>query len=142
MKNLNRPTALALAATALLIGAVGPWVTVLGLIGAGPTTFTEVWTVVFSAIAVVIASALTGRYMRTVSIVAGVAILSEVAYVWFHLATEGASELGRGLVQPGWGLYLTTFAALFLVVSTFVVKSTPMEKYNIRSIQVADTDVE
>jgi hypothetical protein len=122
MKNLNRPTALALAATALLIGAIGPWVTILGLIGAGPTTFTEVWTVVFGAIAVVIASALTGRYMRPVSIVAGVAILSEVSYVWFHLSKDGANELGRSLVQPGWGLYLTTLAALFLIASTWVAK--------------------
>jgi hypothetical protein len=118
MKTLNRPTALAIAAVALLVGAVGPWITVLGLISAGPTNFTEVWIVVFGAIAFVIASALTGRYMRLISIVCGVAVLVEVGYVWFHLSEAQVNDL----VQPGWGLFLSTLAALFLVSSTWVAK--------------------
>lgn len=124
MKNLNRPTALIIGAVALLVGAVGPWITFLGLISAGPTTFTEVWTVVFAGIAVVVASALTGRHMRAVSIVVGLLVVAEVCYVWFHLAMQGSSnsDIIKVTIQPGWGLYLSTLAALFLIASTFVAK--------------------
>jgi hypothetical protein len=124
METLNRPTALVIGAVALLIGAVGPWITVLGFISAGPTAFTEVWTVMFGGIALIIVSAFTGRYMRPVSIIVGLAALAEVAYVWFHLATEGSSDsdIIKIVVSPSWGLYLTTLTALYLIGSTFIAK--------------------
>lgn len=118
MKTLNRPTALAIAAIALIVGAVGPWVTVLGIISAGPANFTEVALVVFGGIGFVIVSALTGWFMRPVSILVGVLILLEVGNVWFRLGDGNTNEL----VKPGWGLALSTLAALFLIASTFVAK--------------------
>jgi hypothetical protein len=118
MSKLNRPTALAIGAVALIVGLISPWITVLGIISAGPTNFTEVWIVMIVGIALVIASALTGKFMRLVSIVVGVAVLSEVGYVWFHLSEAQTNDL----VQPGWGLFLSTLAGLFLVASTWVAR--------------------
>lgn len=118
MKTLNRPTALAIAAIALIVGAVGPWVTVLGIISAGPANFTEVALVVFGGIGFVVVSALTSRFMRPVSILVGVLILLEVGNVWFRLGEGSTNEL----VKPGWGLVLSTLAALFLIASTFIAK--------------------
>lgn len=118
MLNINRPTALAIGAVALIVGAIGPWITVLGVIGVGPLNFVEVAITVFACIGVVILSAFTGRYMRTASIAAGVVILSQVAYVWFHLSEADTSPL----VQPGWGLFLSAFVALYLISSTWVAK--------------------
>lgn len=118
MKNLNRPTALAVGAIIMLVGAIGPWITLLGLIGAGPLNFTEVAIVVFASIGILVVSALTARFMRTVSIVVGLVVLSQVAYVWFHLSESSTNEL----VQPGWGLFVSTAAALYLIASTWVAQ--------------------
>ncbi len=118
MLKFNRPTALALAAAALMIGTVAPWINVLGFISAGPTNFTEVWTVMFLGIAAVIASACTGRFMRLISIVVGTAVLAEVVYVWFHLSEEQTHDF----VHPSWGLFFSAVAALFLVASTWIAK--------------------
>jgi hypothetical protein len=118
MKTLNRPTALIVAAIGLMIGAIGPWVTVLGIISAGPSNFTEVALVVFGGIGLVVCSAISGRYMRPVSILVGVLILVEIVNVWFRLGEGNTNDL----VNPGWGLFLSTFAALFLIASTFVAK--------------------
>jgi hypothetical protein len=118
MLNINRPTALAIGAVALIVGAISPWITVLGVIGAGPLNFIEVAIVVFASIGLVIASALTARFMRPVSIVVGIIVLSQVGYVWFHLSEADTTPL----VQPGWGLFLSTAAALYLIASTWVAK--------------------
>jgi hypothetical protein len=121
MSKLNRPTALCIGAVALIVGLVSPWITVLGFISAGPTNFTEVWTVMIVGTALVVVSALTGKLMRFVSIVVGLAVLSEVGYVWFHLSEKDSSKVGD-LIQPGWGLYLSTLAGLYLIASTWVAR--------------------
>lgn len=122
MRNLNRPTALAAAAIALIIGAVGPWISVLGLFSGGPTNSTEVAIVVFGGITFVILSALTGRFMRPVSILVAVGILAEAINVFVKIQqANDDSELGS-LVTPGWGLYLSIVACLFLIGSTWIAK--------------------
>lgn len=121
LTNLNRPTALIIGAVAMIIGVVSPWITVFGVITAGPTNFAQVGLVLFGGIALVIVSALTGRYMRAASIIAGVIVLSEVVYVWFGLSENSKEGVGE-LVSPGWGLYFSTLAGLFLVASTWIAK--------------------
>lgn len=134
LKNMNRPTALALGAILLCVGAIAPWITVFGVISAGPSNFLEVGLVVFGGIGLIILSALTNRFTRPLSIVVGVAILAQVGYVWFHLSEQDTNEY----VTPGWGLWLTSAACLYLIASTWIArKQTPMEKYNIRSVTVA-----
>lgn len=118
MLNINRPTALTIGAIVMLVGAIGPWITVLGLIGAGPLNFIEVAAVVFGSLGILITSALTARFMRPISILVGLVVLSQVAYVWFHLSEANTNEL----VQPGWGLFVSTAAALYLIASTWVAQ--------------------
>ena len=115
---LNRPTALTIGAIALIFGALGPWISFLGVINAGPMNFTEVAIIIFAGIGLVIASALTSRYMRIVSIFVGLVVLSQVTYVWFHLSEATTNDL----VQPGWGLFLSTLAGLYLIGSTWVAR--------------------
>lgn len=114
---LNRPTALSLAAIALIISAIGPWISFFGLT-AGPSNFLEVALVIFGGIGLLILSAFTGYGMRTVAIVVGVAVLGQVGYVWFVLSESSTNEF----VTPGWGLYLSILVGLFLVTSPWFVK--------------------
>lgn len=114
---LNRPTALALAAVALIFGALGPWMSVFGLTAA-PSDFLQVGSIVFGGIVIVILSALTGYFMRVVALVVGLAILSEVVYVWLVLSESRTNEF----VSLGWGLYLSTLTGLFLIASPWLVK--------------------
>lgn len=137
MKKLNCPTALAIGVIGLIFGAIGPWITVLGFINGGPTNSTEVGLVVFGGIGLVICSMLSARFMRTASILVGVIILVEAVHVFYEMRNANGSDLGS-LVSPGWGLYLTVLACLWLIASTFVVKRTPMQRYNIRSVAVAE----
>lgn len=127
MNKLTRTNALALGALALLISAMGPWVTVFGgLFSAGPTNSTEPALIVFGGLGLVILSAITGKYMRPVSIVVGVLVLAEAANVFVRMSTDTDSEL----VSPGWGLYLTVLSSLFLIVSTFITKDKPSTTTN------------
>lgn len=122
MKKLNCSTALSIAAIGLIFGAIGPWITVLGFINGGPTNSLEVGLVVFGGIGLVICSAFSGRFMRTVSILVGVLILVEAGHVFYEMHHANGSDIGS-LVTPGWGLYLTIIACLWLIASTFVVKA-------------------
>lgn len=120
MKNFNRPTALAVSAIALLVGSVGPWVTLLGIASAGPTNSLEVALVVFGGIGLVILSALTSRYMRTVSIVVALIILAEAINSLTKIYSVDADV--RDWVAPGWGLYLTILTCVFLAASTWIAR--------------------
>lgn len=118
MNKLNRPTALSLGAIALIFGAIGPWIAVLGLINGGPSNDTETAIVVFGGIVLVIGSALTGIAMRGVSILIGVAILLES----LNTLRQVIHAHDSAVVSPGWGLYLSIVAGLFLIASTWVAK--------------------
>jgi hypothetical protein len=72
MKKLNCPTAITIGAVALILGAIGPWVTVLGLFGGGPTNSFDVGLIVFGGIGLLLCSAFSGRFMRTMSILISV----------------------------------------------------------------------
>lgn len=134
MLKITRNNALAMSAVALIFGAIGPWISVLGLISGGPANSLEVGLVVFGGIGLVILSALTSRFMRPVSIIVGALILLEAGHVWYEVSNVGDSEW----VSIGWGLYLSILAALFLIASTFLTKQTPMQKYGISKVMVAD----
>jgi hypothetical protein len=119
---MNPRIALGAGALALLVGAFGPWVSVLGgLLNIGPTASTEVSIVVFGGVALVALSAIVGRKMRAASIVIGVAALVEAGYALVRIeqAKSDAGEFGA-LISPGWGLYLTVLTGLFLVGSTWI----------------------
>lgn len=118
MLKISRNNLLIAAAVTLVFGAIGPWITVLGFIGGGPSNSLEVGLVVFGGIALVVASALSGRWMRPISIVVGLAVLAETIHVLVEINKVSDSDL----VQTGWGLYLSILAALFLVASTWVAK--------------------
>lgn len=117
---LNRPTALSLAAIGLCLSAVGPWITVFGVLSLGPDNSTELAIVVFGGIALLIASALSGRFMRSISILVGLAILGEALNTFVRLSLHH-DELD-GLVTTGWGLYLSILIGLFLVASSWIIK--------------------
>jgi hypothetical protein len=123
MKNVR--IALLVGAGALLIGAVGPWASMLGVINVGPTANGETAAVVFGGAAILAVSAFTLRATRAISISVGLLALAESIYTLVKIADikSSAGEFG-GLIQPGWGVYLTVIAGLYLVVSTFVVKRT------------------
>ena len=122
---MNRNTRIALGAgvLALLAGAVGPWATVLGAINIGPTNSAEVSAVVFGGALILVLSAAFGRAMRTASIVVGVAAVAEVVYAFVRIeqVKNDAGDWGA-LVSPGWGLYLSGLAGLYLIASTWIVK--------------------
>jgi hypothetical protein len=126
MLTLNRNTRIALGAGALALaaGAVGPWATALGIVSVGPTSNTEVTLVVVGGIVVVALAALLNRWMRALSILAGGLAVAEAVYalVKIEQAKSDAGEFGA-LISPGWGLYLTVIAGVFLVVSTWIVRT-------------------
>lgn len=134
--NFTRRNALYIGVVLLCVGFFAPWITVLGLIGAGPSTFTEVAVVILGSIGLLLLSAITRYHMRAASILVGVLILVEVANVWFRLSEQDTNQL----VQPGWGLWFTTATCIYVILSTFIAKHPPMDEYRIRSISVADTD--
>ena len=113
--------AVVLGAIGLLIGALGPWVTALGIVSIGPTSNTEITIVMFGGFAALIASVLVGRWMRVVTITVGVLAAIEVIHAIAKLQKlkQDAGEWGA-LVSPGWGLYVSALAAIFLVISTWV----------------------
>lgn len=120
---MNIRTALLIGVAALIIGAIGPWATALGVISIGPTASTEWSVVVFGGIAVIAFSAISLRASRALSIIVGVLAMTEaiVALVRIQQAKSDAGEFGN-LFQPGWGLYLTILAGAYLIASTFIVQ--------------------
>ena len=122
MFRINRSTALAIGFIALLAGAVGPWISVLGAINGGPTNDAELSIVIFGGAGVVLLSALTQRFQRIVSIVVGLLTLGEAipVLVRVHQAKAQIDSDWANLVAPGWGLYLTILAGAFLILSTFI----------------------
>jgi len=121
MRNFNRNTALGIGAVALILGAIGPWVSVLGLVSVGPGNDTELAIVIFGGIALLIVSALTGRFMRPVSILVGLGALAESVNTLVRSSQADLGELGE-LVSPGWGLYLTMLAGTYIILSTWIAR--------------------
>jgi hypothetical protein len=118
----NTRIAVGVGALALLIGGLGPWATALGIVSISATQNAEVAAVVFGGAAISAVAAITGRSLRGTSITVGVLALSEAVYrlVSIENAKSQAGEFG-GLISPGWGLYLTIVATVFLIASTFLV---------------------
>jgi hypothetical protein len=69
-------------------------------------------------------SALLQRNMRAASIVVGVLALIEAGYALVKIS-EAKSAAGTfgALISPGWGLYLTILAGIYLIASTWVAKT-------------------
>jgi hypothetical protein len=123
---MNIRMATGIGALALLAGAVGPWASVFGAISVGPTAGVETSIVVFGGIVVLALVAILDRAYRPASITIGVLAMAEAVYALARIqqAKADADDWGA-LVQPGWGLYLTIIAGLFLVASTFIIKPKP-----------------
>jgi hypothetical protein len=122
MIKLNRSVSLAIGVALLILGAIGPWITILGgLVNGGPTNSTEVGIVVFGGIAVIIVSALTKFKMRAFSIVVGALVLAEAIHVLVKIPSANSTELGD-VVSAGWGLYMSMIAGAYLVASTWIIK--------------------
>lgn len=119
MINMNRPTGVAIGAVLLCVSAIAPWLTFAGVVNAGPTDFTEVAVVFFVALGLLVLSVLTGYFLRPISVIVGVIVLLDVAYVWFHLSEHDTSPL----VNPGWGMFFAIASALYLIASTWLAKS-------------------
>jgi hypothetical protein len=121
--NINPRIAVGAGALALLIGAFGPWVSLLGVLHVGPTNSAEVSIVVFGGAALLALAAAVGRAMRPASIVIGIAAMAEAIYALVRIeqAKSRAGEFGS-LIAPGWGLYLTIIAGLYLVASTWLAR--------------------
>lgn len=117
----NIRIALLAGVAALCAGAVGPWVSALGVINIGPTVSAEASIVVFGGIALLLLSFATLKLTRATSILVGVLALSEAGYTLVRVA-QAKAEAGEwgALIQPGWGVYLTIITGLYLIVSTFI----------------------
>ena len=76
---------------------------------------------VFGGAALVALAASLGRALRPASITVGIAALAEAVYAFVRIeqAKSQAGEWGS-LIAPGWGLYLTIIAGLFLIASTWL----------------------
>jgi hypothetical protein len=96
---------------------------VLGVLHVGPTSNAEISIVVFGGAALLALAAILGRAMRPASIVIGIAALAEAthALVRIEQAKSQAAEWGS-LISPGWGLYITILAGLYLIASTWLVR--------------------
>lgn len=121
--NKNPRIAVGAGTLALLIGALGPWASVLGVIHVGPTSSAEVSIVVFGGATLLAVAAIVGRALRPASIAVGIAALVEAVYALVRIeqAKSQAGEWGS-LITPGWGLYLTIVAGLFLIASTWLAR--------------------
>lgn len=120
MFNFNRNTALAVGAVVLIFGGIGPWFSVFGMLGVGPTNSVELGLVVFGGSGLIIASALTGRFMRLTSILVGLVVIGEAIRCLINLG--GATDAAAEFISPSWGLYVSILAAAFLVSSTWIAK--------------------
>lgn len=120
---MNQRIALIIGTVALLLGGVGPWVSALGVVSVGPTQTLEGGLVVFGGIALLILFTIIDKAHRSISITVGALALSEAIYMLVNIqqAKADAKEWGA-LFSPGWGLYLTIIAGLYLIASTFIVK--------------------
>lgn len=132
-QKFTRSNAFIISAIALIVGAIGPWVTVLGLVNLGPTHSLEIGLIVFGGAGLIALSGLTGKFTRPASIIVGALVLAEAVNT---LSKVG--DLDEDLVSPGWGLYLSMLTAVFLIASTFIIKQTPMEKHGISKITTVD----
>jgi hypothetical protein len=121
--NIDRRIAVGGGAVALLIGAFGPWVSLLGVLHVGPTSNAEDTIVLFGGAALLALAAILGRALRSASIIIGIAALAEAVYALVRIehAKSQAGQWGS-LIAPGWGLYLTIIAALFLIASTWLAR--------------------
>ena len=124
----NIRIALGAGVAALLLGAIGPWISALGVLSVGPTINLEVSIVVFGGAALVALAVILNRALRAASMTIGVLALGEVVYVMVRLQEMRADEdqLFAALVQPGWGLYVTALAGAFLIASTWIIRSKPV----------------
>jgi hypothetical protein len=124
LKNLR--IAAGAGTVALLAGAVGPWVTAFGALSFGPTANAEVSVVVFGGIVMLALAVYLAKALRLTTMAVGGLALAEAVYVLVRIsqAKADADEFGA-LISPGWGLFLTMIASVFLIVSTFVVKGRP-----------------
>jgi hypothetical protein len=121
---MNRRIALIIGAVALLLGAMGPWISALGgVLSVGPTQSVETSIVVFGGIALLILFAVLNRSHRILSVMVGSLVLIEAVFVLVRIqdAKSESGELGS-LFSPGWGLYVTILTGVYLIVSTFIVK--------------------
>lgn len=130
MNKLTRDVALLISALALVIGAIGPWVTVLGIFSVGPTNSTEPGLIVFGGIGLLVLSSLTRQYMRSTSIIVGLLILAEVINVYVRVNNEENNDL----ISPGWGLYLTFLTCVFLIASPWFVHDKPKNKVELTRV--------
>jgi hypothetical protein len=121
--NKNPRIAVGAGTLALLIGALGPWASVLGVIQVGPTSSGEVSIVVFGGAALLALAAILGRALRPASITVGIAALAEAVYALVRIeqAKSHAGDWGS-LITPGWGSYLTIITGLFLIASTWLAR--------------------
>ncbi len=123
-------------AAGLLLGAVGPWVSVLGgVFNVGPTSNMELTLVTFGGAALVAGAGFfrpEATWTRRVIVALGAVTIAEVVYAVVKiqqaksdLAAEAGdffgSEVGN-LITPGWGLYVTGLVGLYLVVSPYVLR--------------------
>jgi hypothetical protein len=115
--------ALIVGAVALLIGAVGPWATVLGALSVSPLSQPDEWTAAIGvALLLIVVAVIWPKIMRRMSIVAGIAAIGQGVYSLVTILQAKSDSDWGSLVAPGWGLYLTIIAGLYLIASTFVVK--------------------
>jgi len=125
--NIDRRAAVGAGALALLIGGLGPWVSLLGVLHVSPTSSAEVSIIVFGGAALVALAAFLGRALRLASISIGIVALAEAVYALVRIE-HAKSQAGAwdSLISPGWGLYLTIGAGLFLIASTWLARREPV----------------
>ena len=108
----------------MVVGAFGPWASVLGITINGTDDSKDGWLVLGAA--VLAALLLLGYVVRrrawyaVVATLAGVASAATAAY---DIADTNniASQTGNGLISTEWGIYLSLAASISLALSTLAV---------------------
>jgi hypothetical protein len=119
----NTRIALIVGAAALLIGAVGPWATLLGALSVSPLSQPDEWTAVIGvALLLIVVAVISPKIRRRMSIVAGIAAIGQGVYSLVTILQAKSDSDWGSLVAPGWGLYLTIITGVYLIASTFIVK--------------------
>lgn len=108
----------------MVVGAFGPWASVLGVSINGTDDSKDGWLVLGAA--VVAALLLVGYVIRGrawYAVVAMLAGLASAAIAAYDIADTNniASQTGNGLVSTEWGIYLSLAASISLALATLAV---------------------
>jgi hypothetical protein len=129
MKQQYKPSVLfwvaASAAVAMVVGGLGPWATTLGFSANG--TEGDGWIVI--AAGGLVAVGMVSTYRRSFAakrtvvslLLAGTSVVATSVYDINHIASGYDGAYSQGVLNPGWGLYMSLAAGFAVVIVALAV---------------------